>query len=64
MREMSNEEVMQVSGGGIYNSGNRQQLRDMAVGAIAGGIMGGPIGAAVGLIAGSITGFRRQTSAK
>lgn len=63
MREMSNEEVMHVSGGGIYSSGNRQQFRDMAVGAIAGGIMGGPVGAAVGLVAGAITGFRRQTNA-
>ncbi len=63
MREISNEEVMAVSGAGIYSSNNGLQLRDMAVGAVAGAIMGGPIGAAVGLVAGSITGFRPQTQA-
>ncbi|XQA62017.1 Blp family class II bacteriocin [Xanthomonas sacchari] len=60
MRELSEFEINQVSGGGddIYSDNVKLQFRDMMVGMAAGAIMGGPVGAAVGLVAGAITGYR------
>lgn len=58
MREISREEVMQVSGAGIYTDNHRLQFRDMAANAIIGGLIGGPVGFAGGLLLGAITGYR------
>ncbi|MFL9582914.1 hypothetical protein [Stenotrophomonas sp. AB1(2024)] len=58
MREISSEEVMQVTGAGIYTDNHRLQFRDIAASAIIGGILGGPVGFAGGLVLGAITGYR------
>ncbi|WP_282247320.1 hypothetical protein [Stenotrophomonas sp. PS02300] len=60
MREISSEDVMHVSGAGIYTEKHLLQFRDMAAGAIIGGIVGGPVGFAGGLVLGAITGYQAK----
>lgn len=64
MRELTAQEIAEVSGGKFYPDRTTYQFRDMVVGAIAGGLVGGPIGFAVGLAAGAITGYRTAYRAR
>ena len=60
MRELTEREVKEVGGAGIYTAAHHEQYRSMVTNAVGGAIMGGAGGFAVGLVVGAITGYKAK----